>query len=579
MNTAPSRPSPTRRDPYGFGDGRDSRRDRSPIRGSPRREPRDGRNGRDARDSRDIRDPRDLRDHRDSRDIRDHRDSRSMRDARDMRDLRDFRDLRDSRDFRDHRDPMYDRYRDMRDSRDPMYRREGSYDRYLRMDDYCRRKDDSYFDRYRDSFDGRGPPGPESHSRAKERLKREERRREELYRQYFEEIQRRFDAERPVDCSVIVVNKQTKDYAESVGRKVRDLGMVVDLIFLNTEVSLSQALEDVSRGGSPFAIVITQQHQIHRSCTVNIMFGTPQEHRNMPQADAMVLVARNYERYKNECREKEREEIARQAAKMADEAILQERERGGPEEGVRGGHPPAIQSLINLLADNRYLTAEETDKIINYLRERKERLMRSSTDSLPGPISRQSLGATSGASLKTQPSPQPLQSGQVLPSATSTPAAPPTSQQELQAKILSLFNSGTVAANSSSASPSVVAGSTQNQNFSTAANSQPQQRSQASGNQPPNILGQTGSARNMGPRPGAPSEGLFGQPSSRLAPPSNMASQRPVSSISINFDNPSVQKALDTLIQSGPALSHLVSQTTAQVGQPQAPMGSYQRHY
>ncbi|XP_005372532.2 nuclear receptor coactivator 5 isoform X1 [Microtus ochrogaster] len=572
MNTAPSRPSPTRRDPYGFGDSRDTRRDRSPIRGSPRREPRDGRNGRDARDSRDIRDPRDLRDHRDSRDIRDHRDSRSIRDARDLRDFRDFRDLRDSRDFRDHRDPVYDRYRDIRDSRDPLYRREGSYDRYLRMDDYCRRKDDSYFDRYRDSFDGRGP-------RTKERLKREERRREELYRQYFEEIQRRFDAERPVDCSVIVVNKQTKDYAESVGRKVRDLGMVVDLIFLNTEVSLSQALEDVSRGGSPFAIVITQQHQIHRSCTVNIMFGTPQEHRNMPQADAMVLVARNYERYKNNCREKEREEIARQAAKMANEAILQERDRGGPEEGGRGGHPPAIQSLINLLADNRYLTAEETDKIINYLRERKERLLRSSADSLPGPITRQPLREASGASLKTQASSQPLQSGQVLPSATPTPAATPTSQQELQAKILSLFNSGTVAANSSSASPSVAAGSSQNQNFSTATNSQPQQRPQASGNQPPNIVGQAGSTRNMGPRPGAPSQALFGQPSSRLAPASSIASQRPVSSTGINFDNPSVQKALDTLIQSGPALSHLVSQTAAQVGRPQAPMGSYQRHY
>lgn len=198
---------------------------------------------------------------------------------------------------------------------------------------------------------------------------------------------------------------------------------------------------------------------------------------------------------------------------------------------------------------------------------------------LLGPISRQPLGATSGASLKTQPSSQPLQSGQVLPSATPTPAAPPTSQQELQAKILSLFNSGTVVANSSSASPSVAAGNTQNQNFSTAANSQPQQRSQASGNQPPNILGQAGSARNMGPRPGAPSQGLFGQPSSRLAPTSNMASQRPVSSTGINFDNPSVQKALDTLIQSGPALSHLVSQTTAQVGRPPAPLGSYQRHY
>lgn len=67
-----------------------------------------------------------------------------------------------------------------------------------------------------------------------------------------------------------------REYAETVGRKVRDLGMVVDLIFLNTEVSLTQALEDVGRARTPFAIIITQQHQVHRSCTVNILFGTPQ---------------------------------------------------------------------------------------------------------------------------------------------------------------------------------------------------------------------------------------------------------------------------------------------------------------
>lgn len=107
----------------------------------------------------------------------------------------------------------------------------------------------------------------------------------------------------------------------------------------------------------------------------------------MPQADAMVLVARNYERYKTETREKEREEIARQAAKMADEAVLQERERPSPtEEGVRGSHPPGIQTLLNLLADNRYLTAEETDKVINYLRDRKERLIRGSSDTLQGKL-------------------------------------------------------------------------------------------------------------------------------------------------------------------------------------------------
>ncbi|KFQ55206.1 Nuclear receptor coactivator 5, partial [Nestor notabilis] len=587
------------REPYAYGDGRDTRRDRSPLRGSPRRDPRDGRNGRDSRDTRDIR-------ARDMRDTRDHRDPRDLRDPRDIRDPRDLRDPRDIRDLRDPREPLYDRYRDprdmrnprdvrdprdMRDPRDPLYRRDESYDRYLRFEDYCRRKDDSYYDRYKEHFD-RAPVNSD------ERLKREERRREELYRQYYEEIKRRFDAERPVDCSVIVVNKQTKEYAESVGRKVRDLGMVVDLIFLNTEMSLSQALDDVSRGGSPFAIVITQQHQVHRSCTVNIMFGTPQEHRNMPQADAMVLVARNYERYKTECREKEREEIARQAAKMADEAVLQERERPGPgDEGARGGHPPAIQTLLNLLADNRYLTAEEMDKVINYLRDRKERLLRGSTETLQAPMSRQSLGAPSGSSLGSQsslPSNQAHQGSQPLVSAPSVPVSSSNPQQELQAKILSLFNSGAAAvANRAPAAAASTSGGAPSQNFASMGSGQARPAQMGAGNltqaqqrlQTPStqIPALQGPSRNAGPRPGAPpqAQSLYSQHQNRLPAPSNVPAQRPVSS-GINFDNPSVQKALDTLIQSGPALSHLVSQTVAQGragSSAQQPMGSYQRHY
>ncbi|NXK11667.1 NCOA5 protein, partial [Herpetotheres cachinnans] len=602
------------REPYTYGDGRDARRDRSPLRGSPRRDPRDGRDGRNGRDSRDTRDIR----ARDMRDARDHRDPRDLRDPRDIRDPRDMRDPRDVRDLRDPREPLYDRYRDPRDMRNPRdhgnpccfckcCRRDEAYDRYLRLEDYYRRKDDSYYDRYKEHFD-RAPVNSEGRylfhpcGLLSDRLKREERRREELYRQYYEEIKRRFDAERPVDCSVIVVNKQTKEYAESVGRKVRDLGMVVDLIFLNTEMSLTQALDDVSRGGSPFAIVITQQHQVHRSCTVNIMFGTPQEHRNMPQADAMVLVARNYERYKTESREKEREEIARQAAKMADEAVLQERERPPPmEEGVRGGHPPAIQTLLNLLADNRYLTAEETDKVINYLRDRKERLLRGNTDSLQAPMSRQSLGAPSGSSLGSQsslPSSQAHQGSQPLVSAPSVPVSSSNPQQELQAKILSLFNSGAAAAaaavaNSSSAASAGTSGGNPNQNFANMASSQARSAQMSAGNlnqaqqrlQTPStqLPALQGPSRNAGPRPGAPpqAQSLYGQHQNRLPAPGNVPAQRPVSS-GINFDNPSVQKALDTLIQSGPALSHLVSQTVAQGragSSAQQPMGSYQRHY
>ncbi|XP_072095628.1 nuclear receptor coactivator 5-like isoform X4 [Mobula birostris] len=398
-NKSARRQSPPRRDPFAFGDERDVRRDRSP--------------------------------------------------------------LRPTRDERDARDPLYDRYRDTRDPRESSYRRDEVYDRYYRYDDILRRKEEPYLDRFREPWDPRA-------SRDVDDPMRRERRREELYRQYYDEIQRRYDAERPVDCSVIVVNKQQKEYAESVGRKVRDLGMVVDLIFLNTEVSLTQALEDVSRGGTAFAIVITQQHEIHRSCTVNILFGTPQEHRNMPIADAMILVARNYERYKTETREKEREEVARKAAKMADEVIMREREptQGGLEER---GNPPSIQPLLHLLADGRYLSLEEIDKIIEYLREKKERFLRGG-DSLhgsvhnPAPMQRTNMGSV-GIS--------PLDAQQSLPNAQSLKGGPQdaqaTQQQELQAKILSLFNSGASGTNTNTAGA-------QGPTYGSALNTQPQSR-------------------------------------------------------------------------------------------------------
>uniref|UniRef100_UPI00398E9DBE nuclear receptor coactivator 5-like isoform X2 n=1 Tax=Pristiophorus japonicus TaxID=55135 RepID=UPI00398E9DBE len=477
-NKTPRRPSPPRRDPFAFGDERDLRRDRSP--------------------------------------------------------------LRPARDERDARDPLYDRYRD---ARDPTYRREEVYDRYYRYDDILRRKEEPYMDRFREPWDPRAP-------REVDDPMRRERRREELYRQYYDEIQRRYDAERPVDCSVIVVNKQQKEYAESVGRKVRDLGMVVDLIFLNTEVSLTQALEDVSRGGTAFAIVITQQHEIHRSCTVNILFGTPQEHRNMPMADAMILVARNYERYKTETREKEREEVARKAAKMADELILREREptQGGMEER---GNPPNIQPLLNLLADGRYLSIEEIDKIIEYLREKKERFLRGG-DSLhgsvhnPTPLPRPNMGSVGM---------NPLDAQQSLPTAQSLKGGPQdaqaTQQQELQAKILSLFNSGASGANTNTAG-------TQGPAYGSAMNTQPQNRAGQLGlsnssylsqaqqrvagpnSQLPSLMSQAVAPRATAIRSPLPqTQGLYGQPQPRGPTPnqSSALSQAQRSGVATDTQN------------------------------------------
>lgn len=71
------------------------------------------------------------------------------------------------------------------------------------------------------------------------------------------------------------------------------------------------------------------------------------EHRNMPMQDAMMLVAHNYDTYKVENREKEREEIARKAAKMADDVLVRETDRES--------HPISVLTAITLLSENRYL--------------------------------------------------------------------------------------------------------------------------------------------------------------------------------------------------------------------------------
>ncbi|XP_048054554.1 nuclear receptor coactivator 5 isoform X2 [Megalobrama amblycephala] len=521
-----SRSSPPRRPSSAYGDSREPRpRSRSPVHG---------------------------------RDSRDHRDSREMRgDSREPR----------TGPPREHepRAPADDRYRGSESrEKDPSYREEG-YDRYYRADyDYYRKKEETYPERYREPWNGR-------RESEEERLRPEERRRNELYRQYYEELQRRYDAERPVDCSVIVVNKLQKEYAETVGRKVRDLGMVVDLIFLNTEVSLTQALEDVSRARTPFAIIITQQHQVHRSCTVNILFGTPQEHRNMPMQDAMVLVAHNFESFKAEHRTKERDEIARKAAKMADDVLMREHDREG--------HPVSLLTPITLLSEGRFMTPDELARLIEYLRDKRDRLVRSSTDagSHPPPATHEPSQTTPALSVPAQPTYSSLSLHSTHLTAASNPASTATSQQqELQAKILSIFNSGSGASSVSSPAP---VSQTQGYTSSLGPQTTGLQSSHAAGI--PKIAAVQPQSM-MSPRPS------LRPPGARMPGPVGPPRPAVTAGTGINFDNPSVQKALDTLIQSGP-INHLVNMGSGGQGPRSAqgmgqsmdppPMSHYSRHY
>lgn len=63
-----------------------------------------------------------------------------------------------------------------------------------------------------------------------------------------------------------------------VERKFKDSGLVTDLQLLGMR-SMAELLDNITRHGVLYAAVVTTQHEIHRSVTINILHGTQQGKR------------------------------------------------------------------------------------------------------------------------------------------------------------------------------------------------------------------------------------------------------------------------------------------------------------
>lgn len=149
-----------------------------------------------------------------------------------------------------------------------------------------------------------------------------------------------------------------RDYAEFIENRVRRLGISADLLFPTTNLTCGKMLSNIANRGSLYAILLTAENKELKSVTVNILYGIPSEHRNMPIEDAIQLIYRNYE-------------DLRQGAKGD---ILGDNDES-PYASVAmasARHPDSIQHLINLLADNRVLTVLQFDCLLKYIQERRE---------------------------------------------------------------------------------------------------------------------------------------------------------------------------------------------------------------
>lgn len=124
-------------------------------------------------------------------------------------------------------------------------------------------------------------------------------------------------------------------------------GLRVDVLFPNEDVMLGQVLSNISARGCLYAVLVTPKHEALNSITVNILYGVPAEHRNMPLEDAIKLIVTDF--------------LVKQEHDALVNASNQYR------------HPDAMQKLFEMLADNRPLTGLQYECIIKYLEEQREK--------------------------------------------------------------------------------------------------------------------------------------------------------------------------------------------------------------
>lgn len=135
------------------------------------------------------------------------------------------------------------------------------------------------------------------------------------------------------------------------------MGLLVDLLFPNPDVPVTKVLANIASRGCLYAIVVTPVNLEMRSVTVNILYGQPAEHRNMPLDDAIEFVFKNFQQL-----------IRGEQGTTDDDQNSQL--SAIPHTELR--HPDSTQHLINILAENRCLTVLQLDALIKYLQERRE---------------------------------------------------------------------------------------------------------------------------------------------------------------------------------------------------------------
>ncbi|CAG0884907.1 unnamed protein product [Darwinula stevensoni] len=290
-----------------------------------------------------------------------------------------------------------------------------------------------------------------------------------------------------IDCEIIVIHKDQRFYAEMVERRLKSLGLIVDLLFPRENAPIPAILADIATRGTLYAAVVTPDNERHQSITIKILHGKTQEHRNMPLDDAIKLVGRNFDDFTSTSRVFGRQPI-----------------------------PDRVRMSLRLLLDERPLTLVEYEDLIEFLKERKRLIFPTST--APVDEMKHDEGYPFHLAVIGVPNPK----------------------EDLKQRIISMLHEQKMASKGdytdAAAKPGMVAAAA------------PPNPMQMGGLAVANWQTQVGGASATVPASGNPT--------------------------TINFSNPTVQKALESLMQSGSLFKNIAGQSGMAPGVNAQPQGN-----
>ncbi|XP_049579919.1 nuclear receptor coactivator 5 isoform X4 [Syngnathus scovelli] len=247
-------------------------------------------------------------------------------------------------------------------------------------------------------------------------------RRKTLYQKFYRQVQ---DDHTAADCVIISVANQCLDYPKSLNQCLQERGLSVEMLYLQAESGLTQALQDVRGVGSPLCILVEQKNVALSSCTV-IIFSEPLKiHRNMPKEQAMDFVQTEHRRgVGKERKQRDPADIASQASQLLGEFLDREKIE-------RHLVPSDTRQSIQLLAEGVHIYAEELEAILAFVNARQEHLRGNPPPLLPTLLGPPPCTNEAGRPLMESPPPTPMP---LLPSPGSHLKSKPPPLLSLQQK-------------------------------------------------------------------------------------------------------------------------------------------------